>query len=1072
MKLSIISVVIIAVNEQANALSAKENSDKVTMSAGHMRGTIANLNLNHARLSNLIAEITVTGTVRDAKGQYLPSITVKVKNTTIGIATDANGHFKLKVPDHDVVLVFSAVGYVTQEVAIGTKTAVDIVLQENGKNLEEIVVVAYGTQKKTSSTAAVSAVKGDVLAASPVANISSSLAGNVAGVSMRPNGAQPGNDNPDIHIRGIGTTGSNGPLIVVDGVQRNNINQIDPEAIDNVTVLKDAAAVAPYGLGGANGVLLITTKRGKLGAPTLTLNSYYGIQTPTYVPKPLNAQDYMSLTNEAYLNDNLGLANPTLPYTPTLISNYQSLHNNNPVLYPSSNAVADVPKYHSPMTQTDLQITGGTDAVKYFAGVGILNQDGMFDQVNYRRYNYNMNLDVTATSTTSVRLSLSGAFENNNSIDASTGVPQMFRAMLKYLPTQTLQFPNGDYGASAGNSPLGVLNSGGYYRKNQTTELMSISIEQKLPFIKGLSIKGVFSYDPYNYVEKGWHEPYYYSTVNTNATPYVYSQSIATSEGAATQTTSLYQNYWSNNSFTYQGFLNYHNTFGKSDITGLLVAEERNNVQQQFGASLNNYQVGIDELNFGSSNANDRGLNGSSSTGSQVGYVYRINYGYDNKYLLEASGRYDGHYYFAPGHQYAYFPAFSAGWVMSNESFMKSATFIDYLKVRGSWGRSGNLAGSAFQYLSGYNLYGNSYAFGSGTVVQGSYQPQEANPNITWEISTKTNAGFEATLWKGLLKVEADYFWERRTGMLLAPAVTVPVEYGLSLAQQNAGIMDNHGFEFTLSSQHHFDNGLSLALNGNFSYSRNKLVQTFEDPSEYANPNRRRTGRPLGEVFGYKAIKIFTTADDKNGDGIIDSKDGYNVTQFGALHPGDIEYQDTNHDGKIDINDQVPIGNPNYPAISYGFTPTVSYKGFDLALFFQGSAMESMNINGDFQVLPFSSNNSNTSYQYFNNRWTPTNQNSLYPRVTESPYANNTQTSSWWQIDNSYLRLKTATLGYTFASSIAKRIGMSRLRIYVTAQNYLTFSKLNFIDPEAGYTNGETAYPTQKIIITGLNASF
>ncbi|MGF7231727.1 SusC/RagA family TonB-linked outer membrane protein, partial [Arachidicoccus sp.] len=690
---------------------------------------------------------------------------------------------------------------------------------------------------------------------------------------------------------------------------------------------------------------------------------------------------------------------------------------------------------------------------------------------NYRRYSYNINLDVDATPTTKLALSVSGAFENTSSIDASTPILQLFKSLLKYVPIQTLKYTNGDYAGSAGNTPYGLLNSGGYYHKDQTTELMSVSVDQKIPFIPGLSIKGAFSYDPYEYKEKGWHRPYYYYSINTTTNPYTYSQAIATSESYATQTTSLYENYYNNNSFTYQGFLNYHRSFGKSEVTGLVVAEERNNVQSNFGASLNNFQINIDELNFGSSSPTDRGLNGSSSTGSQVGYVYRVDYGYDNKYLFEASGRYDGHYYFAPGHRYAYFPAFSVGWVLSKEKFMKSLSFVNLLKLRASWGKAGNLAGGPFEYLSGYTLYGNSYAFGSGNVVQGSYQAQEANPNLTWEISTKRDIGLEATLWNGLLNIDADYFTERRTGMLLAPSVTVPVEYGLTLAQENAGVMDNHGFELTLQSHHTFRNGLALGLSGNFSYSMNKMVQIYESPSTYDNPNRRLTGRELGEVFGYKAIKLFKTSDDKNNDGIIDSADGYNVTQFGALHPGDVQYADINHDGKIDADDQVPIGDPNYPAITFGFTPTLSWKGVDISVLFQGEAMESFNING-FQTVPFLNNNSNTAYQYYNNRWTPTNQNALYPRATQAPYSNNTQTSSLWVMNTGYIRLKTATLGYTFPSSLLKKSGLSHLRVYVAAQNFLTFSKLKYMDPEIGYTNGELSYPNQKTFIGGLSVSF
>ena len=1056
-------------NNFATALSMNADATRLKKASNIAVTAISLAPTSNGLAMTDVMAFRVSGTVRDTKGTPLPGVSVAVKNTTNGVTTDANGKFTINLENGSAILIFTYIGFKRQEYAVNNHINISITLVESEQSLNEVVVVAYGTQRKTSTTAAVSTVKGDVLAQAPVANISNSLAGNVAGVSIRPNGGQPGYDNPDLHIRGIATTGNNAPLVVVDGVIRANISQIDPEAIENVTILKDAAAVAPYGLGGANGVILITTKRGKTGAPILTFNSFYGVQNPTYVPKTLNAVDFMKLNNEAYLNDNPGLTN--LPYATSLIANYPSLHAQNPDLYPDVNAFDQLAKKNAAEWQSDLQISGGTKDVKYFAGVGIFNQAGLFDPVGYRRYNYNINLDINATATTTVILSLAGSFENNNSIDSSTPIPQLFRGLLKYLPNQNLSYSNGDYGASAGNSPLGLLNSGGYYRRQQTTELTTISIEQKLPFVKGLSVKGSFSYDPYNYVEKGWHQPYYYDTQDVTTTPYTYTQAASTSENQATQTTSLYQNYFANNTFTYQAYLNYHNTFGKNEITGLIVAEEKNNSQQNFGASLNNYQLNIDELNFGSSNANDRGLNGSSSSGSQVGYVYRVGYAYDGKYLLEASGRYDGHYYFAPGHQYAYFPAFSVGWLLSREKFMQNVTFVDLLKVRASWGKAGNLAGNPYQYLSGYNLYSNSYAFGSGNVVQGSYQPLLANPNITWEVATKKDIGFEATLWKGLFRIEGDYFSERRSNLLLAPQVTVPFEFGLALAQQNAGIVDNQGFEVAISTQHRFNNGISVGLSGNFSYAKNKEIQVFESPDSYNNPNRRQTGRPIGTVFGYRAQGLFSTADDKNGDGVIDASDGYKVTQFGVLHPGDIRYQDINGDGKIDQNDLVPIANPNYPAFTYGFTPTASWKGVDISLLFQGAGLESFNTQG-FNTVPFESNDSNTAYQYYNNRWTPTNQNALYPRADQSPTSNNTQGSSFWIVNTGYLRLKTATIGYTLPTSIAKRIGMSHLRIYAAAQNYFTFSKLKFLDPEAGYTNGETAYPNQKVLTTGLSASF
>ncbi|MDR0793999.1 MAG: TonB-dependent receptor [Chitinophagaceae bacterium] len=1023
-------------------------------------------------LSVQAQKIAITGRVQNEKSEPVSNASILVKGSAKGISSAEDGSFRIEVPSKNSVLVVSSVGYQGREISVGTQTNLTITLVALSNQLTDVIVVGYGTQKKITVTGAVAQVSGTELAKSPVANISNGLAGNVAGISMRPNGAQPGYDNPDIHIRGIATTGNNNPLIVVDGVIRNNINEIPPSSIASVTVLKDAAAVAPYGLGGANGVLLITTKRGQSGAPVLSMNAYYGSQTPTYYPNMLNAQDYMRLRNEAYLNEHPGGAD--IPFAEDLISNYAQLHAQDPDRYPSSNT-KDIMNMNAPIQQYSLQLSGGAKGVKYFAGLGYLQQKGMFDPVSYQRYDYTLNLDVEATKTTNVSLSIVGAIQKTNSVDAAVSATQLFRSSYKLIPIANLYYSNGLWGEFAGNSPVGILKAG-YYHKDASTMLTTIGVEQKLPFIQGLSIKGTFSFDPNQYTEKKWHTPFYFYSQDLSTTPYTYTQQISTSEGGAATYTWLEQDYSKQQFYTFQGYLNYHNSWGKHDITGLVVAEARKQDSTGFMASRNNFSVLIDELNMGSSNKNDFNNGGMSATGSQIGYVYRVGYGYAGKYLFEASGRYDGHYYFAPGKQWGYFPAFSGGWVISKEDFMSKSSSIDYLKLRGSWGRSGNLAGSAFQYLSGYNLYGNAYGFGTGNMVQGSNITTEPNPLITWEISTKTDVGFEATLLKNLLKLEVDYFHEKRTGMLLPPAVTVPVEYGLNLSDENEGIMSNNGIEITLGTQYRFKNDMLLTLNGNFSYAKNKMLQIFETAATRNNPNRSRTGRPFGTPFGYKALGLFTTADDKNGDGIIDAADGYNVQQFGDLHPGDIRYADISGpngtpDGKIDSYDEVAIGNPVYPFITYGFTPTLSWKGFELSLFFQGSAMEGIDIKG-FQTIPFNNNNSNSAYEYYNNRWTPDHQNAKYPRANQAPYANNTQASTYWWTKTGYLRLKTAVLGYTLPTKISQSMKMQQLRFYVSGQNIFTLSNLKYMDPEVGYTNLEVAYPNQKVFIFGLNVTF
>jgi hypothetical protein len=363
-------------------------------------------------------------------------------------------------------------------------------------------------------------------------------------------------------------------------------------------------------------------------------------------------------------------------------------------------------------------------------------------------------------------------------------------------------------------------------------------------------------------------------------------------------------------------------------------------------------------------------------------------------------------------------------------------------------------------------------------MVQSANTAQEPNPNITWEKSSKYNFGLEVELWNSLLMLEADYFFEKREGMLLSPAVTVPYEYGLTLAQENAGIMDNRGFEISAGSRHQFNNGLILDLTGNISYAHNKMVEVFETDATYNNPNRRRTGRAYETLFGYRSLGLFTTEDDTNGDGKINSADGYNITQFGTVGPGDIKYADLSGpdgtpDGKIDNHDEVVIGHPVYPRMTFGLTPSAKWKGFDLSLFFQGSAIVSRDI-GNFYTVAFENNKSNTSYEYYNNHWTPDNENAKYPKANTSPSSNNTQLSDFWIVNTSHLRLKTAVLGYTLPASITQFLTLKNIRVYCSGQNLFTLSNLKHTDPENSEfgSRSTVAYPNMKTITFGASVTF
>jgi TonB-linked SusC/RagA family outer membrane protein len=1069
-----------------NGFSNKVNLDATDASINQIVSQVlANSDLSFKVVNQMVLitkpvaiAVPIKGKVTDSKGQPMAGVTVFEKsNPTNATVTDGDGNYSISVADRSSVVVIRYVGFLSQEFPVGTQTSINATLEEENATLNEVVVVGYGTQKRASVTGAISSVKGAELVQAPVPNISNSILGRVSGVTGRQsNGGQPGSaGNTTFSIRGQNTTGNNGPLIIVDNVRRDNINQIDPNAIETVSVLKDAAATAPYGLGGANGVILITTKQGKTGAPTISLNAWYGIQNPTYLPNVLTAEDYMRLVNEGVTNAN---PNAALIHPLDKINNWDANSKIDPDKFPRNNP-ADIIKKNAPQQSYSLQLSGGSDRVKYYTNLGFFNQQGMFPQIDYTRYNYTVNLEAKVTNTTTFSLGINGSNEVDRGLDPQHNAGNLLRSTYKYIPTDVYKFSNGLWGASNGLSPFATLRSGGYTRGYYNQQLLSASIEQKLP-LKGLSIKGVVSYDPTSWNRKQYHKPFYYYSINGGTVgAYTYAKAPSTSEGLVAYTY-LQEFFNKDQRFNYQGYLNYHNNFGKHDITGLVVAEFRNTRSNDFNARINNYSIDVDELSFGSSNRNDYIIAGTSSTTSQIGYVYRISDTYDNKYTVEATGRYDAHFAFAPGKRYAYFPAFSAGWIISNEDFMKNVGWVNYFKLKGSWGRTGNLAGGNFQYVDSYNLAA-AYAF-NGTVVQGTTPNNQANPNITWEVAEKTDIGFEAVFFKGLLNLDLGVFKQKRSNMLFTPSNTVSQEYGVGLSQINVGKMENYGIEITAGTQHKFANGLQLSLNGNFTYANNKTIEIFEQLSTYNNPNRRRTGRQLNSQFGYKSLGLFHLSDDKNGDGLINATDGYTVAQFGTLKPGNIKYADLSGpngvpDGKIDINDETFIGYNPQPLITYGATLGANWKGFDATFFFQGAAKSSIGTQG-FLTVPFSNNSSSTGYEFFNNRWTPANDmNAKYPRTASSPFSNDTQISDFWIRDASYLRLRTATLGYTVPSSVIKALKIKAVRFYVTGQNLLTFSKLDFIDPELSGNTGvspgsDTGTPILRSWTFGLNATF
>ncbi len=1027
--------------------------------ANNSKAHLINFSKKPSNTIKTVPPIVIKGKVTDrTSGETLIGVSIKIKNTSVGTVTDVNGNFEITAPDN-AILVVSYIGYDAVEVPVNGKSIIGIQLKPSSQNLNEVVVVGYGTQKKTSTTASVSTLKAADIVQKPVVNLTNDLVGRVSGLVVTQGSGEPGQDGSNILIRGIGSYINSSPLYVVDGVPRD-FSRLDPNTIETLTVLKDAAAVAPYGVAGANGVILVTTKRGKIGAPSLSYNAYYGTQNPTKVPTFVNSYDYATLRNEANAND----GNP-VAYSATDLQKFKD--HSDPDGHPDGHPLQDIIKLNRPLYNHNVTLSGGTDKLKYFTSVGYTHQAGMWDPTYLDKYNAALNVTADVTKTTKVSISINGYNEGTHYPGESAG--RIIEQAQRQAPTTPIYYSNGLWTGYIGQSLIGEIYHSGYQYNEKFAIQSQFTIEQQLP-IKGLSIKGVISYDPSSNFNRGYHTPIPFYNVDTTKHPYVYNKGV---QGASKASFNEY--YEQNHAFTYQGFLNYQKSIGKSEFTALGVAEYRNEKFQNLAANRLNYNLNVDELSFGGPAAADATNGGSSNQNKQLGFVYRFTYAYNSKYFIEAAGRYDGNFLFGPGNRFGFFPAFSAGWRVSEEKFIKdNFTWINNLKIRASYGQSGALVkdqnGNLLrnQYLSNY-LTNSPSAVLDGSTTQGAYEALQGNPNITWERAKKSDVGFEASLWNGTLGIEADYFSEKRSNILADTSQHLPPEYGVGIGRTNAGAMSNHGVDITVRTSHTFSSDLRFDMSGTFTYARNTLTNNFETGAVAKNPNRSQTGKPLGTYIGLQAIGYFTPA-DFNPDGTLKTGIPSQVSVGGAtVHPGDLRYADINGDGKITVDDQVVIGHPNTPEIIYGLEPHLTFKNFDLDLLIQGSGNSSIYLNG-YYISPFSASGS-ASQLVVDNHWTPTNTNALYPRLSGTPTSNNTQGSSWYVRNDSYVRLKSFELGYTFSNKVLHN-KIQSLRVYFAGQNVLNFTPhmKEIIDPENNGNNRN--YYQQRVLSVGINTTF
>jgi TonB-linked SusC/RagA family outer membrane protein len=999
----------------------------------------------------------VSGKVTDKTGTPLGGVTVVVKGTTAGTITEIDGSYSLPLPEGAADLSFSFVGMIAQDVKIGTQSVINVILEEASIGLDEVVVVGYGTQKKVATTSALSAVKGDDLIGAPVANVSNSITGRLPGVLSFQSSGEPGSDATTLRIRGIGTTGNANALVIIDGVPRS-MSDIDPNEVETITVLKDAAAVAPYGLGGANGVILITTKRGQEGKLALNYKGYYGLQQPTFMPEFLDAFGYASALNTA--NDNIGGVHP---FTDEQLQKLKD--GSDPDHYPNTDWVKRIVNFKAPITQHNLSFSGGSQKVRFYSNLGYLYQEGVVPEIKYKRYNMLLNVDADVTNSTTLSIDLNGSqtISSNPAGASGTGI---FTDVTEIPPTLPLQFSNG----MPAHAMLPNISESGYSDDTDNALNTKLQVEQRIPFIQGLKLKGVFNYNISPSFGKTWTLPRTFYKLDAT------EQFVPQPAGPVSPT--LSQSYGMNQVRMVQAYLTYDRSFGEHNVSALGVYEGRSSNNNSMSAGRVNYELLLDELSYGSSDKNNFSNGGSSSRSAQMGWVYRFNYSYSTRYLVELSGRYDGHYYFAPGKRFAFFPSASVAWRISEESFLKGkVSWIDNLKLRASIGKSGNLAGNPFQYLTAY-LTRPSYVFGGTAPVQvlGAYESAQSNPFITWETANKTNIGLDAMLWKGKIDFSFDVYTEKRSDMLLSPATTVPSEYGIGLSQVNAGIMQNKGFDLNIGTKQTIAHDLIINAEFNLTYAKNELIETYETAATYNNPNRRQTGRPMNTRFGLQSLGLYQV-EDFNDDGTLVV--GMPVPSYGPVKAGDIKYADiagnpdsdgnmTAPDGIINVNDYTVIGEPLFPQMIFGMNLGAKWKGFDMTMLWQGAGKVSLYLESE-MASPFF--NGAKIYKEQLDYWTPDNRDASFPRLTPTPITNNQQTSSFWVKDGTYLRLKTMEVGYTLPSVISGKAGMKSLRLYVSGSNLLTFSKLSYLDPELA-NNRARYYFQQKVFAFGINLGF
>jgi TonB-linked SusC/RagA family outer membrane protein len=989
-------------------------------------------------------ERTLTGKVLSSDDNTsLPGVSVLVKGTATGTVTDADGSFSIVVSE-GVIVQFSYIGFTKKEILVGPETQVTVLLEPDINLLGEVVMVGYGEQKRANLTAAVSTLDMKVKENTPTTNASQALHG-VPGLWVNQPGGKPGQDVAQIRIRGVGTTNSSEPLVLVNGIEYN-MNEVNPSDIETITVLKDASA-AIYGSRGANGVILITTKTGKKDQPEVNYSFSYGIQKPTMMPDVVwNPIQYMQMRNQALVNQGQAIT-----YTDAQIEEYRNGMVNDPYTYPNINWFDYILK-DGYLQQHNLRFSGGNEKTTYSFSLGYMDQDGILIEANHaNRYTINMNVSTRVSDKLKVGGNLIGNYRTYT--ENAHGTSYFFNRFMRVLPIFTPYLPDGTYGnavfatpgRNAVENPVMLLKEGSNENAVQRI-LVKVFADYQLPFnlmysvnfgvdkLDGSSRQVVPFLTTYNPKTK---VPYLY-----NNNPYAYD-------------------YNDNNlNYTFYQTLTWDKLFADKHTVGAMIGQSFSSFELSYfsGRMEGYFDETITDLNAGVFNPT---ATGAVKADKLASYFGRFNYNYNEKYFLEATFRVDGSSRFAPGHRWGFFPAAMAAWRLDQEPFLADLSFISALKLRASWGKLGNIDGplqtntSMNRYLNTVSL-GQDYSFGN-TIVSGAARTAYNDPNITWETTTTYNAGLDFEGWDGLLGVTVDVFKKRTTDILRT--VSVAAQAGnLSAPQRNIGTVDNTGFELVLSHRHSV-NDFKYEVSGSVAYVKNEIVdlkgQTIIDGVRIL-----KEGYPINSYYIYRADGIYQNEAEVAGSATLSS----------AVKPGYIKYWDKNPDDKIDGNDRIITGG-SIPKYNYSFSINLGYKRWSLNSFFQG--VQGINIYPTANLaFPFN-NGAGVLKEWATDSWTPQNPDARLPILTTTTATENYVASTFWLKDASYLRLKNIQLKYDLPEKLIAKISLRKLSVFANGENLVTFSKYDQFDPEKDILNNTLyEYPSLRTYSVGVNATF